>query len=162
MSSTMPAWPCRISSRSTAGKVATGEWAPAGRARYERWGKKRGPRAGGRGPRLTLRAALACGWRSRPPGVRGRSGKSASGRVGLSSEPHLDAHGLVAAVDLELDPVAGLVPVDQRAQRVDGADANAVGLHDDVAAERPGVAGDIIVKADGVRVGSVDALRALI
>ena len=119
-------------------KVATPHALSHGRVEIES-----GARAGGRGPRLTLpcRAGLRR-LGSRPPGVRGRTGRSASWGEGLP--PKLDVQGpeLVAAVDGELHCLAGLLVGDHRAELVDRRDGDAVDLDDEVTAERPGVAGE--------------------
>src|SRR5438094_1902195 len=94
--STTPACPSWNSSRATAPTVAT--------AAKRQPARKKGPRAGGRGPFSSPRRHGAV------------LERSAGGRDRLSLELHAHAHGPAAAVELEVDGVARLLAADDVAQ----------------------------------------------
>src|SRR5437762_2179658 len=91
-----------------------------------------------------------------PPKLRGRVDRSlqtdarakparpddgtASG-ASLPPKLHVDGHLLRPTIDLQLERIAGLLRGDHVAQPPERPDRLAVGLHDQVAADRPGVAG---------------------
>src|SRR2546428_9967916 len=83
------------------------------------------------------RAVLAYGsGGSRPPGVRGQSGRL-DGRSWLPPEFHVQVDPAGSTNDFEIDLVAGLLRRDYVDEPLDRRDRLTVGLHDDVATGGP-------------------------
>src|SRR2546428_11799782 len=83
------------------------------------------------------RAVLAYGsGGSRPPGVRGQSGRL-DGRSWLPPEFHVQVDPAGSTNDFEIDLVAGLLRRDHVDEPLDRRDRLTVGLHDDVATGGP-------------------------
>src|SRR5207302_7950971 len=76
--------------------------------------------------------------RARPARPDGGTASGAS----LPPKLNVESHLLRAAVDLELEGVAGLLRRDHVTQALERPHRLTVGLHDQVAADRPGVACD--------------------